>query len=159
MFVCCECCVLSGRGLCDELITSPEESYRLRCVVVCGLETPRMRRPWSKRGCCPPPRPPKKTNKSKDCTLQGHRTRIKKERSKEQIRCNILYWQAILAGWYKSESTEGKNNSSLRVKIIAGSHFSIHGTFVRYRSMVACLRQTLESTPINVPIWISQGSL
>ena len=29
MFVCCECCVLSGRGLCDELITSPEESYRL----------------------------------------------------------------------------------------------------------------------------------
>jgi hypothetical protein len=29
MFVCCECCVLSGRGLCDELITRPEESYRL----------------------------------------------------------------------------------------------------------------------------------
>ena len=35
--VCCECCVLSGRGLCDELITRPEESYRLWCVV-CGLE-------------------------------------------------------------------------------------------------------------------------
>jgi hypothetical protein len=29
MFVCCECCVLSGRGLCDELIPHPEESYRL----------------------------------------------------------------------------------------------------------------------------------
>ena len=29
MFVCCECCVLSVRGLCDELITRPEESYRL----------------------------------------------------------------------------------------------------------------------------------
>ena len=29
IFVCCECCVLSGRGLCDELITRPEESYRL----------------------------------------------------------------------------------------------------------------------------------
>ena len=27
MFVCCECCVLSGRGLCDKLITRPEESY------------------------------------------------------------------------------------------------------------------------------------
>ena len=27
--VCCECCVLSGRGLCDELITRPEETYRL----------------------------------------------------------------------------------------------------------------------------------
>ena len=38
MFVCCECCVLSGRGLCDELITLPEESYRLWCVVVFDLE-------------------------------------------------------------------------------------------------------------------------
>jgi len=27
MSVCCECCVLSGRGLCDGLITCPEESY------------------------------------------------------------------------------------------------------------------------------------
>jgi len=32
---------LSGRGLCDELITGPEESYRLWCVVVCDLEKPR----------------------------------------------------------------------------------------------------------------------
>jgi hypothetical protein len=39
MYVCCECCVLSGRGLCDELITRPEECYRLWCVVVCDLET------------------------------------------------------------------------------------------------------------------------
>ena len=31
-------CVLSVRGLCDELITRPEESYRLWCVVVCDLE-------------------------------------------------------------------------------------------------------------------------
>ena len=38
MSVCCECCVLSGRGLCDELITRPEESYRVWCVVVCDLE-------------------------------------------------------------------------------------------------------------------------
>jgi hypothetical protein len=38
MDVCCECCVLSGRGLCDKLITRPEESYRLWCVVVCDLE-------------------------------------------------------------------------------------------------------------------------
>jgi hypothetical protein len=34
MFVCCECCVLSGRGLCDELITRPEESYWLVCHCV-----------------------------------------------------------------------------------------------------------------------------
>ena len=38
MFVCCEGCVLSGRGLCDELTTRPEESYRLWCVVVCDIE-------------------------------------------------------------------------------------------------------------------------
>jgi hypothetical protein len=31
--------VLSGRGLCDELITRPEESSRLWRVVVCDLET------------------------------------------------------------------------------------------------------------------------
>jgi len=30
--------VSSGRGLCDELITRPNESYRLWCVVVCDLE-------------------------------------------------------------------------------------------------------------------------
>jgi len=52
MFVCCECCVLSGRGLCDRLIIRPEESYRLCCVVVCDLETSWMRRPWSTGGCC-----------------------------------------------------------------------------------------------------------
>jgi len=46
MFVCCECRVLSGRGLCDELITRPEESYRLCCVVVCDLETSRMGAPY-----------------------------------------------------------------------------------------------------------------
>jgi hypothetical protein len=32
MSVCCECCVLSGRGLCDGLVTRPEESYRVWCV-------------------------------------------------------------------------------------------------------------------------------
>jgi hypothetical protein len=52
MFVCCECCVSSGIGLCDELITLLEESYRLWCVVVCDLETSRMRRPWPTEGCC-----------------------------------------------------------------------------------------------------------
>ena len=45
IFVCCECRVFSGRGLCDELITRPEESYRLWCVV-CDLETSRMGAPY-----------------------------------------------------------------------------------------------------------------
>jgi hypothetical protein len=47
MFVCYDCRVLSGRGLCNELITRPEESYWLWCFVVCDLETLWMRRPWS----------------------------------------------------------------------------------------------------------------
>ena len=38
--------MLSGRGLCDELITRPEESYRLCCVVVCDLETSRIGAPY-----------------------------------------------------------------------------------------------------------------
>jgi len=38
MDVCCECYVLSGIGLCDELISRQEDSYRLCCVVVCDLE-------------------------------------------------------------------------------------------------------------------------
>ena len=35
----CEYCVLSGRGLCDGLITRPQGSYRLWHVVVCDQET------------------------------------------------------------------------------------------------------------------------
>jgi hypothetical protein len=39
---CCECCVLSGRGLCDGLITRLEESYWVRvCVCVCVWLWPR----------------------------------------------------------------------------------------------------------------------
>jgi len=52
MDVCCECCVTSGRSLCDEQITHPEESYRLWCINVCDLETLWMRRPWPTGGCC-----------------------------------------------------------------------------------------------------------
>jgi len=37
---------VSGRGVCDELITRPEESYRLRCVVACDLETSRIGAPY-----------------------------------------------------------------------------------------------------------------
>jgi len=42
-------CVL-GWGLCDELITHPEESYLLWCVVVCDLETSWLRRPGPSGG-------------------------------------------------------------------------------------------------------------
>ena len=43
--VCCEFCVLKGRGLCDEMVTSPDESCPLWRVVVCGLQVSWMRRP------------------------------------------------------------------------------------------------------------------
>ena len=38
MSVCCECCVLSVRGIWNGLITRPEESYRLWRVIVCDQE-------------------------------------------------------------------------------------------------------------------------
>jgi hypothetical protein len=44
------CCV--GSGLCDGLITRPEESYRVRvCVCVCVLQTSTLRRPGPESGC------------------------------------------------------------------------------------------------------------
>ena len=39
----CVYCVRSGISLRDELITRIKEPYRLLCVVVCDLETSRMR--------------------------------------------------------------------------------------------------------------------
>jgi hypothetical protein len=50
MSVRCDCCAFSGRGLCVKLITRPEESYRLWCVVACDLGTSWMRRPWPQWG-------------------------------------------------------------------------------------------------------------
>ena len=49
VFVCCECCVLSGRGLWEELIIRPEESYHCDASL-CDLETLRMRRSWPALG-------------------------------------------------------------------------------------------------------------
>ena len=51
-----------GRGLCDELITRPRESYRLWCVVVCDLETSWMRRTRPTEGLLRP-----KKNKAPIC--------------------------------------------------------------------------------------------
>jgi hypothetical protein len=50
MFDCCNCYVLSGRDLCDELIAHSEESYRLWYIVLCDVEPSRMRRPWPALG-------------------------------------------------------------------------------------------------------------
>jgi hypothetical protein len=37
MSVSCQCCVLSGRGLCDGPIALPEDSYRVVCLSVIGI--------------------------------------------------------------------------------------------------------------------------
>jgi len=72
MSVCCECCVLSGRGVCDELITRPEESYQLWRVVLSDLETSWMRSPWPTGGCCAKI---KKELHSRAAKLLGHVTK------------------------------------------------------------------------------------
>ena len=43
--------MLSGRGLCDELITRPVESYRLRRVAVFDLETSKEEAKSSLKSC------------------------------------------------------------------------------------------------------------
>ena len=78
MFVCCECCVLSGRGLCDELITRPEESYQLWCVVVCDLENLKNEETMTRVGS------------------QGHR---KKAREREICRTIVPRFLNVLAAW------------------------------------------------------------
>ena len=50
MDVFCQCRMLSGRGLCDGLISRPEESYRLWYVFECDIETWRIKRPWPTGG-------------------------------------------------------------------------------------------------------------
>ena len=49
MLVSCECCVLSGRGLCDGLNTRPEECV---CVIECYLKVSIMKRSWPFTGRC-----------------------------------------------------------------------------------------------------------
>jgi len=52
MSVSCECFVLSGRGLCDGLISRPGEPYRVGCLTECDHEASTIRRPWPTEGCC-----------------------------------------------------------------------------------------------------------
>jgi len=51
MLVSCECCVLSGRGLCDGMNTRPEECVCV-CVIECDLNASIMKRPWPFTGRC-----------------------------------------------------------------------------------------------------------
>jgi hypothetical protein len=64
MYVSCECYALSGRGLCDGPIPRSEKFYRLWCVIVCDLETSRMR--------CPSPRRVVGRDEKKNVGVEGH---------------------------------------------------------------------------------------
>ena len=94
MFVCCECCVLSSRGLCDELITHPEESYRL-WYVVCDLETSRMRRPWPALG---------RSDTRKKCTTKCHIYAV----------CFFKWWQRMC----KSRRFRSQSDLPLRILLL-----------------------------------------
>ena len=85
MFVCCECCVLSGRGLCDELITCPEKSYRLWCVV-CDLETTKIPHEWG----------------GGQGRIGGYRAKRKeKRRSKIATYCTASVQYILCCSWHK----------------------------------------------------------
>jgi len=101
-------CALSGRGLCNELITRPEESYRLWGVNVCDLETSWMRRPWPMRGCCAKN---KQTNKPK-CNIhdgpQDHSL------SRDSRSSNVWKTFPLINSHYVPEEDMRKSNSVWR---------------------------------------------
>ena len=70
MSVCCKLRAFSARGLFDELLTRPEESYRLWCVVMCDIEMSWMRRPWPTGGWG---LLHQRQNKTKPCFYCGHK--------------------------------------------------------------------------------------
>jgi hypothetical protein len=70
MSVYCECCALSGRGLCDELITRAEESCRLWRIIMSDLETSEMRRPLPALGCWARQRERERENRVPELRLQ-----------------------------------------------------------------------------------------
>jgi hypothetical protein len=49
MVFCLLCLFCVGSGVCEELITRLEESFRV--CANCGLDTPKKKRPWADLGC------------------------------------------------------------------------------------------------------------
>ena len=74
--------MLSGRGLCDGPITRPEESYRVRCVVLCDSEASIMRRVWQTGGCCAI------KNRSSHKAIVSEHSQIKGKEREETFACN-----------------------------------------------------------------------
>ena len=108
MFV-CERCVLSGRGLCDERITRPEEPYRLWCVVLCDLETSWIRRPWPHWG------------RGWDCCAQNKQTIM----LHKMTLC--IFWLENVAGILNAcrSNTESKTHSFSSIYIFFKLYYSL----------------------------------
>ena len=101
MSVCCECCVLSGRGLCNELITRPEESYRLWYVAVCDLENLKNEEAMARVG---PQRYKKNT----------YYTEWSKSHLTTEIPCHINFAPLCISyNWINRISTESVNRDLL----------------------------------------------
>jgi hypothetical protein len=129
MSVYLECCVLSGRGLYDELITRPEEFYRLWCVVVCDLETSWMRRPYP-TGCCDAKS--KQTNRL-DAKIDASHLR-KNINGKRGAMQNILTWER------EREHQQGEHGST----VIARSYI-VSQTDVSHNRIVGMGRTSPEN--------------
>jgi hypothetical protein len=52
LYVSCKCFVLPGKRLCDKPVCRPQQSYWIGCVIVCDLQTSRMRRLRPALCCC-----------------------------------------------------------------------------------------------------------
>ena len=114
MSVCYDCCVLSCRGLCDELITRPEESYRMWCFVVCDLETFWMRSPWPTGGELLRPQ-----NKQ---TKKHHDTWRSSSKNSVLLLAFLCIWDICAFTTFESFFSKGMNRVNLRENcVVVGS--------------------------------------
>jgi len=115
MFVCCECCVLSGRGLCDEPITRPEESYRLWCVVVCDQKP----RKWRGHDPCWVAAPQKKkTDYSTICVVLFQPAHVKACFLGSSLTIPITDGKLNLGTWQGIWLCEHRNHAGSRKVVI-----------------------------------------
>jgi hypothetical protein len=132
MSVCCERCLLSGRGLFYALITRPEESYRLWCVAMCDPETSRMRRPWPALGWAAAPGgglayqtidlPTKYQLPNSDCLLVVTERSIRISNSRHavilQSTCPLLKWHFFPRSFVIHHFRTGKQLSQVSLPLL-----------------------------------------